>query len=78
MIKQKVSKTDGARAFARYLKRTKTVLYAFCREHRLDYAQAHKAISGKAKRISVDFAVSVSDATDDDVQVKMWASRTER
>lgn len=70
--------TKGAGDLDAYLKRHGISLNAFCERHDIDYAQAHRIRSGvRGKRVSVDFAAKVHDATGGEVDIRSWCQSVE-
>lgn len=65
--------TQGALALDEYLRKAGRSLHAFCEAHGLDYAQAHRNMSGaRGKRVSVDFAAAIEAATDGSIPARLW------
>ena len=72
--------TDGARKLREYLDRTPGLtIHGFCEQHDLDYGQVHRLLSGdRGRRVSVDIAEAIEQATDGAVPWRSWHSRTLR
>lgn len=69
--------TQGAHALDEFLQRTGQTLHAFCETKSLDYAQAHRNMSGaRGKRVSVDFAAAIEAATDGAIPARLWCQGT--
>lgn len=67
----------GAQELDEYLRSTGQTLHAFCEIHRIDYAQAHRNMSGaRGKRISVDFAAAIEAATGGHIPAGRWCQGT--
>lgn len=75
MAKLDESPTDGARDFEKYLRKTKSNVTRFCREHGIeDRIAVMRAVKGKPRRISVDFALLIETLTGGEVRIHRWAT----
>lgn len=69
--------TRGAQALDEFLRGAGLTLHAFCDAHHLDYAQAHRNMSGaRGKRVSVDFAAAIERATGGAIPARFWCQGT--
>lgn len=67
--------TAGAQALDAYLRTGGTTLHAFCDAHGIDYAQAHRNMSGaRGKRVSIDFAAAIERASG--IPARLWCQGT--
>ena len=71
--------TDGANDLRAWLEARGLSITRFCEEHELDRIEVQRHLRGLRDRVSVDFAVSVRDATKgrDEVKVERWAHSPE-
>lgn len=65
--------TGGAEDLRAYLDARSLSITRFCDEHELDRIEVQRHLRGLRDRVSVDFAVSVRDATKGAVKVERWA-----
>jgi transcriptional regulator with XRE-family HTH domain len=70
--------TDGARQLRQYLQAHGLTIPTFCEAHALDRIQVARIMKGERHRISVDFALSVFEATGGTIDWRTWASSTLR
>lgn len=71
--------TDGARALRAYLTANNLSVSAFCAQNGLDRIQVLRVLNGERwKRITVDFAHAIEDATGGAVGWAKWRSSTGR
>lgn len=64
----------AARDLRSHVKELGETVTSFCEKKRLDRIQMLRALNGKTRRFSVDFAFSVQDATDGAVQAYRWCT----
>jgi hypothetical protein len=70
--------TAGPAALQAYLEAEGINLNQFCNRSGLDYPQVHRLINGvRGKRVSVDFAAAVEDATGGRVPARLWCQQKE-
>jgi len=58
--------------FLAYLERIGLTQTQFCERHQLDRIAVQRAVNGDRKRISVDFACAMEDATGGEIPVRLW------
>lgn len=70
--------TDAARALRAWIKRNypKGGVPRFCEEQKLDRIAVQRALNGEVRRISVDFALAIFEATKGAIKVAGWRSST--
>lgn len=64
----------GRQALRSYLTRNNLSITRFCAQSGIDRIATQHVLNGKRKRISVDYAKAVSDATHGEVPMPLWAS----
>lgn len=69
--------TAGPAALQAYLDANGLNLNQFCKRSGIDYAQAHRILNGvRGKRVSIDFAAAIEDATGGAVAERLWCQET--
>lgn len=69
--------TGGAEDLRAWLDARGLSITRFCDEHDLDRIEVQRHLRGLRDRVSVDFAVSIRDATKGSVKVERWAHSEE-
>lgn len=71
-------RSDGARALDGYLLECGVSVPAFCESFGLDRIAVQRAMSGDAKRVSLDLAFAIQSATGGAVPAESWRAVTVR
>jgi hypothetical protein len=79
MVSRQVRRvTDGGRELRAWLDEKAISVPRFCDQHELERVTVQRALNGELKRVSVDLAFAIKQATRGAVAIEAWLSATAR